>query len=155
MRRNDRAVTDSAEIAAFLAREQILRIGFFDGEEVYIVPVNYGYTEENGQATFWFHGAAAGRKYTLAMQSPTVGFEIDGGYALLPAETACGHSAHFQSVIGTGTLRIAGTRAEKQKGLQAVMRQATGRSDWEIPDAAADKTAVFRLDVTAMTCKAK
>ena len=35
MRRNDRAVTDPAEIEAFLAEEQILRIAFYDDGELY------------------------------------------------------------------------------------------------------------------------
>ena len=106
MRRNEREVTDRQAIAAFLSAEQILRVAFYDNGDIYIVPVNYGYCEENGCIRFYFHGAKAGRKYTLAGQTPHVGFEIDGRYALIPAEKGCGHSAKYQSVIGNGKLHI-------------------------------------------------
>ena len=101
MRRKDREITNKAVIEDFLSRQTIIRIGFYDKGEIYIVPVNYGFCYENGQYRFYFHGAKAGRKYALSLQNPSVGFEIDGNYALVTAEEACGHSAYFQSVIGT------------------------------------------------------
>ena len=155
MRRNDREITDRQAIAAFLSAEQILRVAFYDDGDIYIVPVNYGWCEENGRICFYFHGAKAGRKYTLAQQTPKVGFEIDGRYELLPAETGCGHSAKYRSVIGTGTLHIVTDPAEQQKGLACIMEQATGRADWRYDPAVAERTAVFRLDAEALTCKAK
>ena len=80
MRRRDREVTDHQAIEAFLRREQILRVAFYDQGDIYIVPVNYGFTCDGGGFTFYFHGAQAGRKYALSRECPTVGFEIDGGY---------------------------------------------------------------------------
>ena len=154
MRRSDRAVTDPEQINAFLRQEKIMRIGYRDQDEVYIVPVNYGFTAGNGQYTFYFHGAAAGRKYTLALQNPFVGFEIDGAYETIPAETACGFSARFQSVIGTGTLSVVTDTQEKITGLHAVMQQVSGKS-WTFSEEQLAAVAVFRLDVRQMTCKAK
>ena len=54
MRRNDREITDKDAIAAFLSAEQILRVAFYDNGDIYIVPVNYGYCEENGRICFYF-----------------------------------------------------------------------------------------------------
>ena len=65
MRRRDREITDENAIAEFIAKEQILRIAFYDKGDIYIVPVNYGYSVGE-QYTFYFHGAKAGRKYELA-----------------------------------------------------------------------------------------
>lgn len=155
MRRNDRAVTDPAEIEAFLASEQILRIAFYDDGELYIVPVNYGYCSENGTYHFYFHGAKAGRKYTLALAAPKVGFELDGQYALISAETGCGHSACYRSITGTGTLHIVADPDEQLRGLRCIMRQATGKADWAFDPAVTAKTAVFRLDAEQLSCKAK
>ena len=155
MRRSDREITDRAQIEAFLKREQILRIAFFDRGELYIVPVNYGYTTADGADCFYFHGAAAGRKYELSKSRPDVGFEIDGNYQLLPADTACGYSAHFQSVIGTGTVRLVAENDEKRAALACLMRQAAGKQAWEFPDSQLERTAVFRLDVRTLSCKAK
>lgn len=155
MRRIDREITDPGQIESFIAQEKILRVGFCDEGEVYIVPVNYGYTVSEGRYTFYFHGAKAGRKYELTGSSPKVGFEIDGRYQLLEAETACGHSAKFRSVVGTGTLSLIEDIAEKRAALDCVMKQATGKADWDYPEKMLEMTAVFRLEADKLSCKAK
>ena len=155
MRRNDREITDVQMIESFIAKEKILRVGFCDNGEVYIVPVNYGYTLNNGKYTFYFHGASAGRKYELSKDSPSVGFEIDGGYELITADNACGHSAKFQSVIGNGVLSLVTDNAEKKNALNCIMKQASGKTNWEYSGEMLDKTAIFRLEVRNMSCKAK
>ena len=86
MRRSDREITDNSAIEAFIQKEQIIRIAFYDEGDIYIVPVNYGFCKEGDSYTFFFHGARAGRKYELAGASPKVGFEIDGRYELLEAD---------------------------------------------------------------------
>ena len=106
MRRNDREIKDKALIEQFIAKEQIIRIAFYDNGDLYIVPLNYGFIYENDKYVFYFHGAKAGRKFELSKSSPMVGFEIDGEYELLQADVACDYSAKFQSVIGTGRLSI-------------------------------------------------
>ena len=46
MRRKDREVTDEARIDEIISRCNCCRIGFNDSGEVYIVPLNFGYTYE-------------------------------------------------------------------------------------------------------------
>ena len=43
MRRKDREIKDKALIEQFIAKEQIIRIAFYDNGDLYIVPLNYGY----------------------------------------------------------------------------------------------------------------
>lgn len=155
MRRKDREISDSKMIDAFIAEEQIIRVAFYDEGEIYIVPVNYGYTCENGNYTFFFHGAKAGRKYDLAKVEPKVGFEIDGKYKLLEGENACEFSAIFQSVVGTGMLCLVSSKEEKRQGLNAIMKQTTGKTEWAYEDTMLEAVAVFRLKVEKMSCKAK
>lgn len=155
MRRSDREITDRKEIEAFIAREQIIRIAFWDEGDIYIVPVNYGYTLENGKYTFYFHGARAGRKYELSQKKPNVGFEIDGKYELIEGGIACEFSAAFQSVIGTGKLSLAEQQDDKINGLDAIMKQVSGRAGWQFDEKMLEAVAVFRLDVEQLSCKAK
>ncbi len=155
MRRKDREITDSSRIEAFLEQQQILRVGFCDNGEVYIVPVNYGYRCQDGKYCFYFHGAKAGRKYGLARTSPKVGFEIDGNYRLLAADSACDFSAEYQSIIGTGTLCIVQDREEKIIGLNSMMRQTSHIPEWQYEEARLNAVAVFRLDVEQLSCKAR
>ena len=155
MRRNDREITDKKIIEEFIANEQILRVAFYDNGDIYIVPINYGYLYENDKYTFYFHGAKAGRKYELSQTNPRVGFEIDGNYKLLEGEEACDFSAMFQSVIGTGPLQVVMDNEEKIKGLNAIMKQTTGKNGWDYSDEMLKAVAVFRLDVEKISCKAK
>ena len=155
MRRSDREITDPQQIRAFIAAEQILRIAFIDDEEVYIVPVNYGYLCEERKSIFYFHGAREGRKYNLSLNAPTVGFEIDGNYQPLTHEQACKFSASFQSLIGTGQVQIVTDDSEKKKGLNAIMAQVSEKSEWSYSEQAMEKVAVFRLEVKTMSCKGR
>lgn len=155
MRRKDREVTDQVRIREFIEKEQVMRVGFCDEGDIYIVPVNYGFTVEDGNYVFVFHGARAGRKFELAKSCPTVGFEIDGMYQLMEADEACDFSAHFQSVIGTGRLSLVEDSAEKETLLSKLMEQTTSSPDWNYDSKMLAATAVFRLDVEKMSCKLK
>ena len=155
MRRAEREITDSKRIEAFIAQEQIIRVAFQDNEDIYIVPVNYGYTCTDGQYTFYFHGAKAGRKFELSKKNRKVCFEIDVRYKVLEAEMACDFSASFQSVIGTGTLCLVEDVDEKREGLNIFMRQIAKKKEWDYDEKMLEAVAVFRLDVEKLTCKAK
>ena len=155
MRRKDREITDKTLIEQFIAKEQIIRIAFYDNGDLYIVPLNYGYTYENEKYVFYFHGAKAGRKYELSKASPNVGFEIDGAYELLEADAACDYSAKFQSVIGTGRLSIIEDDEEKIKGLNALMNHISGKAKWDYSKEMVDAVAVYRLEAEKLSCKAK
>jgi hypothetical protein len=153
MRRNDREITDRKIIELFITKQKILRVAFYDNGEIYIVPVNYGYSYKNDKFVFYFHGATAGRKYELSKNNPMVGFEIDGNYMLIESKSPCKFSAAFQSVIGTGTIHIVNDKEEKKIGLDAIMKQATNKCEWRYNDESLDKVAVFKIDVDKLSCK--
>lgn len=155
MRRKDREITEKKQIEEFIAKEQIIRVGFYDEGDVYIVPVNYGYITNEGRYTFFFHGAKAGRKYELAKLKPLVGFEIDGKYELTSGDIACEYSCKFQSIIGSGKLALIEDISEKVIGLSAIMRQTTGRKNWDYGDDMLEEVAVFKLEVEKLSCKGK
>ena len=47
MRRKDREVTDSQKIREIILSCRCCRLGFYDNGEVYIVPLDFGYYENN------------------------------------------------------------------------------------------------------------
>ena len=106
MRRTDREITDAEKITQIIQTCHCCRLGFCDNGAVYIVPLNFGYAEENGKRVFYFHSAKSGRKLDLIAGAPSVGFELDVNYALVEGEEACRHTARFQSVIGTGRVSL-------------------------------------------------
>ena len=72
MRKANRAITDLDEIKALIDSCDTIRLGFVDGDEAYIVPLSFGFEAENGEFTFYVHGAKAGRRHTLAKKSGRV-----------------------------------------------------------------------------------
>ncbi len=153
MRRKDREVTDPDKIGEIIDSCTCCRIGFNDNGQVYIVPLNFGYRKKENRYVFYFHGAKEGRKIGLIRQNPQVGFEMDTNYRLHRADTACGHSAGFQSVIGNGTVHIVEDADEKKMGLLAVMEHNTGRSDWEFNEKMVEGVCVFKLEAETLSCK--
>ena len=155
IRRKDREITDKKMIEEFLNTQKIIRIGFYDksNDEVYIVPVNYGYIIENENYIFYFHGGKGGRKYELSKDSPNVGFEIDGQYELVEGKKACDFSAKYQSIIGNGKVQILEDLEEKKKGLNAIMKQTTGKTDFEYNPRMVQNVCVYMLSATKLACK--
>lgn len=154
MRRQDREIRDPEKIREIIASSSCIRLGFCDRGRVYIVPLSFGFVPRGGGYTFYFHSAKEGRKIDLIRQNPEVGFEMDTGYGLNEAETACGYSARFQSVIGNGRVSMVETPEEKKEGLRALMKQNTGREDWAFSDQQVRSVCVFKMVVEQLTCKA-
>lgn len=153
MRRKEREVTNPERIDEFLRREKICRLGFVDGGEVYIVPMNYGFATEEGRRVLYFHSAKEGRKAALVKESPRVGFEIDGGFELWEGKMACAFSAGYQSVIGNGVIRMVDGEENKKRALTVIMNHNVGEREWEFDANLLREVAVFRLEVTEISCK--
>ena len=102
MRRKDRHVTDETKIRDIISRCNCCRLGMWDGKEVYIVPLSFGYEYRDDKHIFYFHSAKVGRKIDILTKNPMVCFEMDTDYQLNGGELACDYSCRFQSIIGKG-----------------------------------------------------
>ena len=156
MRRKDREVTDPMRIADIISRCTCCRIGFCDDGEVYIIPLNFGYQAKDSTYVFYFHGAKEGRKMDLIHKNPKVGFEMDTNlavYAKEGSDIACNYTARFQSVIGTGTVSIVSEPEEKKLGLSLLLEHNAGKQEWYFDEKMVNAVAVFKLEVTKMSCK--
>lgn len=153
MRRKDREITDPEKIEDIIKRCTCCRIGFNDDSEVYIVPLSFGYELKDAKYTFYFHGASEGRKIDLIQTRPEAGFEMDTNYALNEADIACGYSARFQSIIGNGTMSMVTGEDAKLYGLSLIMEHYTGKKEWEFDADMVKEAAVFKLEVSKMSCK--
>lgn len=153
MRRKDREVTDDVLIDNIIKNCKICRIGFCDNGKVYVVPLNFGYSIENGKRVFYFHSAKEGRKIDLIKSAPEVGFEMDTNYELWEGNAACEYTAGFQSVIGNGTVYLVEELEEKKKALQELMLTNTGKKDWEFDQKMIDSVCIFKLVVEKLSCK--
>lgn len=153
MRRKDREITDCKKIDEIMSRCHCCRLGFYDNDEIYIVPLNFGYQRHEEQTVLYFHGAKEGRKITLISSAKTVGFEMDTDYKLNEGQTACSYSASFQSIIGNGKISFVDEISEKSSALQCIMYHNTQKDDWDFSDAMLNSVCIFKIVVTSMTCK--
>lgn len=156
MRRKDREVTDPVRIADIINRCTCCRVGFNDDGEVYIVPLNFGYEAKDNTYVFYFHGASVGRKIDLIRKCPKVGFEMDTDHAVYTVDgpdTACNYTARFQSIMGNGIVSMVSDIEEKKLGLSLLMEHNTGKRQWDFDEKMMKAVAVFKLEVTKMSCK--
>lgn len=98
MRRKDRKVTDEDAIRFILMNQEVLHLGLSDSDRIYVVPVNYAFTYEDGYLALYFHGAKAGLKYDILQEKPDVGFCIDGDQVVIPDEKDAGPLHHTLQV---------------------------------------------------------
>lgn len=153
MRRQDRRITDPAMICAVLDKCRTLHLGLVEDGRVYIVPLNYGWTEENGRYILYAHSAAEGRKIDLIRGGADVGFEMETGVEYFDADTACGWGNRYESIIGEGRATLLSTPEEKRQALTAIMAHYSARRDYTFEDAMVDLVQVIKIDVTALSCK--
>lgn len=153
MRRNDREVTEISKILEIVENCECCRLGFYDGQEVYIVPLNFGYEHIDDRLTLYFHGAKEGRKIDLINIVDSVGFEMDNNYKFIEADIACEQSARFDSVIGNGKISIINDITDKEYALQRLMLKTTHKSDWEFSEEMLNSVCVFKVEVTKISCK--
>ncbi|WP_029410791.1 pyridoxamine 5'-phosphate oxidase family protein [Treponema pedis] len=153
MRRKDREITDFKTIKMIIEQSDCIRLGFIDCEEVYIIPLNYGYEEIDGRFIFYFHGAGKGRKIDLIQKNPKAGFELDTNHSLISGNTACSYGYAYRSIIGTGTVQFVNNTEEKKHALTLLMKHHTGKTDWHFGEADINSVCVFKLTVINMTAK--
>ncbi len=153
MRRKEKEVTDAELIREIIMACDCCRLGFRDGNGVYIVPLNFGYDDRGEKQVFYFHGATKGKKIDLITELGYAGFELDTNHKVNEHDIACEYSFRYQSVIGEGPISIITDREEKREALLSIMAHYSSQEHWDFPDAALNATAVFKLEVKGMTCK--
>lgn len=152
MRRKDREITDPAEILEIWKKCRICRVAMADGPRPYVVPMNFGIEEQGGKLVVYLHSALEGRKLKILQNRPAVCLEADCEYELLEADTACGYSCAFASVIAEGKAVVLEDWEEKARGLSVLMEHQTGKA-FSFTQAQTDTVAVIRVELAIVTAK--
>ena len=148
MRRKEKAVTALPEIEAILKAGKVCQLAFVDEPVPYIVNLNYGYSD----GALYFHSAPEGRKMELIGGNPQAAFNVVLDLGIIEGEEACNWSCRYRSVVGHGRIRMLFDREEKCRGLDIIMSQY-GAETFDYADTALKATAVYRLEIIAMTAK--
>ena len=151
--RREREITDIPEILKILDKSKIVHIGLVDGDEPYVVPMNYGFTMDDGKLTIYLHGATEGKKLDLIRDNPKIFFSIESGItAFSGGNIACQYGTSYSSVMGKGIAEILENPEEKMAGLSIFMKSQTGR-DFQFNERMVSAVAVIKIDVSEYTAK--
>lgn len=137
-------------MADVLRRCDTIRIGISDERAPYIVPVSFGYEEQNGEIAVFFHGALAGRKTELLKRNPFVCVEADLCHGFVENGHG-GLTCDFESVIGYGNAEpLEGE--EKERGLRLLLAQC-GAPHYQCTPEVTAATAVYRIRLDEVSGK--
>ena len=152
MTKRERQVTDPQQIREILDKSKVLHLGLAVDNEPYVVPMNYGYTMENGKLVLYLHSAMRGKKLDMMRANPKVFFEMDCDWVPFEGEKPCQYGLSYSSVMGRGSARIIEDPAEKMEAMKLLMKTQTEK-DFSFTEQLVRIVAVIRVDVDEFTAK--
>ena len=152
MTKRERQITDEQQIWSILDTAKILHLGLAVDNEPYVVPMNYGYTMENGNLILYLHSAVRGKKLDMIRVNPKVFFEMDCDLIPFESEKPCQYGLSYSSVMGRGTAVIVEDVEEKMKAMSLLMKTQT-QKDFSFNEQLVSIVSVIRIDVAEYTAK--
>ena len=152
MTKRERQITDPEQIRHILDTAKVLHLGLAVDNEPYVVPMNYGYTEEEGKLVLYLHSALKGKKLDMMGSNPNVFFEIECDRMPFEGKLPCQYGLVYSSIMGRGKARIIDDVEEKMKAMSVLMKTQTGK-DFTFNEQLVSIVAVIRIDVEEYTAK--
>ena len=152
MTKRELQITDENQIRAILDEAKVLHLGLCVDNEPYVVPMNYGYTMEEGRLTFYLHGALRGKKLDMIRANNRVFVELDCNRVPFEGDKPCQYGLGYSSVMGRGTATVVDDVEEKMKALTVLMKTQTG-NDFTFNEQLVSIVSVIRIDVAEFTAK--
>lgn len=152
MTRREQQVTDINEIIEILDKSKVVHVGMIDGDEPYVVPMNYGYILEDGKPVIYLHGARRGRKIDAIKANPKVFYEMCCDITPFEGEVACKYGITYASIMGRGLATLVEDVEEKKKALSILMKTQTGK-DFQFEDKLTTVVSIIKIDTLEFTAK--
>ena len=152
MTRRELEVTDPAQILEILDKCKILHLGLVDDGMPYIVPMNFGFTMEEGRLTLYMHCAVKGYKLDVIRKNPVCCFEMECDVEAFEGKVACQYGTAYASLMGRGRVEIVEDVPEKIRLMSLFMKSQTGK-DFEFNDRLVSVVTLLRVDVNEYTAK--
>ena len=152
MTKRERQITDQNQIMDILDTAKVLHLGLAVNNEPYVVPMNYGYTMEEGKLVLYLHSAVQGKKLDMIRANSRVFFELDCDRMPFEGKVPCQYGLVYSSIMGCGNAHIVEDVEEKKKAMSILMKTQTGK-DFTFEDRLVSIVAVIRVDVSEYTAK--
>ena len=150
--KREQQVTDPEQIIHILDTAKVLHLGLAVNNEPYVVPMNYGYTMEDGKLVLYLHSAVRGKKLDMIRANPRVFFELDCDLTPFEGDKPCQYGLAYSSVMGRGKATIVEDVQEKMDAMTVLMKTQTGK-DFSFDERLVSIVAVIRIDVEEYTAK--
>ncbi|MGF3521674.1 MAG: pyridoxamine 5'-phosphate oxidase family protein [Candidatus Bathyarchaeia archaeon] len=149
VRRKDREITDVAALKRVLKSTTYVTIALCMDKEPYLVALSHGYDEVKN--CLYFHCAPEGKKLVYLKANNKIWGQAVLDYGVTEECDYAYTCVHF-----AGTVSIIDDLAEKQHGMEVMVRQLSARPEEKLakirPEKLA-KTTMGRIDITYMTGK--
>lgn len=152
MTRRELEVTEMSDILHILDESKVLHLGLVDDGMPYIVPMNYGYTMEDGKLTLYLHGANKGYKLDVIRKNPVCCFEMECEVEPFEGKKPCQYGMAYYSLMGRGKVEFVEEVEAKRKALELLMKVQTNK-DFTIRDEWTTIVSVMRIEVSEYTAK--
>lgn len=148
MKRDERKITDIVKINEILDNSSYMSLALSNGEEPYIVNMNFAYEEKNGKYIFYFHGAKEGKKIDFIKKNNNAFLSFVSKNELKKSELACAWSTYYRSVTASGKVFELTNLAEVNRALTLFMKQHGYESNIVFDDKVLNRTSVYKIEVT-------
>lgn len=148
MRRGEKEITDKSDMIEILENSEVLYLAMADGDEPYVLPLNYGFKGD----MVYIHCAVEGKKLEMLKKNPKVCFTVSAHTQLIKAESSCAWTYGFMSVLCRGTAEIVTDKESKVEGLDIIMAHY-GRTENTYKDEMVARTSLIRIKISEMTGK--
>ena len=152
MTKREFQITDEQQIRRILDTAKVLRLGLAVDGEPYVVPMNYGYTLEEGKLSFYLHSAVQGKKLDMLRANPRVFVELDCDQVPFEGRVACQYGLSYSSIMGRGRAVLVEDPQEKMEAMSILMKTQTGK-DFAFNERLVSIVAVIRVEVSEYTAK--
>ena len=152
MTKREYRITDLEEIERILSAAKVLHLAMAVDNEPYVVPMNYGYTMEQGKLTLYLHSAVRGKKLDMIRENSNVFFEMNCDLIPFEGPVPCRYGLSYSSLMGQGHARIIDDPEEKQEAMTRLMKTQSGK-DFSFNEKLVSIVSVIRIDVAEYTAK--
>ena len=149
MRRTDKEIVSREEMDGIIRGSHVCRIALAMDNMPYIVPVSFGYDGES----IYIHTAKEGKKINYFRNNNNICFEFERNVKLVgDPDNACRWTFSYESVIGFGKIYELESLEQRERGLNKIMFQYSGK-DWVFGEDLLKNIRVWKIEITSITGK--
>lgn len=142
-------IQDHQQIEEILSKAKFLRIALSDSDKPYIIPMAFGYKDNN----IYLHCSSKGKKIDILNKNPRVAFEADAEAEIITTEDICKYNVRYRSVVGNGQARFVEDYNEKVEGLTILSEHYGKKGPFEFEEWKVNRLCVIKIEIEEMTGK--